>query len=58
MAKVLHCKQIGPDAHCEFEAYGETNEDILKQVAKHAASVHGLKEILDELDQRVMANIH
>ena len=57
MAKVLRCKQIGPDAHCEFEARGETDEDILKQVAEHATSVHGLKEIPDELVQKALANI-
>ena len=57
MAKVLRCKQIGPDAHCAFEAHGETNEDILQQVAEHAATVHGLTEIPDELVQKVIANI-
>ncbi len=57
MAKVLRCKQIGPDAHCEFEARGETNEDILKQVAEHAGKVHGYTEIPDALVQQALANI-
>ena len=57
MAKVLRCEQIGPDIHCEFEAHGETDEDILKQVAEHAATVHGLTEIPDELVQKALANI-
>ena len=57
MVKVLRCKQIGPDAHCQFEARGETNEDILKQVAEHATMVHGYTEIPDELVQQALANI-
>ena len=57
MAKVLRCKDIGPDANCQFEARGDTNEEILQQVAEHATSVHGLSEVPDELVQSALANI-
>lgn len=57
MAKVLRCAHIGPDTNCQFEATGDTNEEILQQVAKHAAEVHGLKEVPDELVQKALSNI-
>ena len=57
MAKVLRCKHIGPDANCQFEARGKTNDEILEQVAKHAKEVHGINEVSDDLVQKALANI-
>ena len=57
MAKVLRCKHIGPDLNCQFAARGETEDEILQQVAKHAMEVHEFKEIPDELVQAALANI-
>ena len=57
MAKVLRCKHIGPDANCQFVARGETEKEILQQVADHATTVHGLTEIPDELVESALANI-
>ena len=57
MAKVLRCKHIGPDANCQFVAHGDTQEEILQQVAEHANTVHGITEVPDELVQNVLANI-
>ena len=57
MAKILRCKHIGPDANCQFVAQGETEEEILQQVAEHATTVHGLTEISDDLIQSALANI-
>lgn len=57
MAKVLRCKHIGPDANCQFVARGETEEEILDQVAVHAKSAHGLSEVPSELVNAALANI-
>ena len=57
MAKVLRCKHIGPDLNCQFEAHGNTEDEILQQVAKHAMEVHNFEEIPDELVQAALANI-
>ncbi len=57
MVKMLRCKHIGPDANCQFVAQGETNEEILLQVAEHAKSVHGMSEVSQELIQTALANI-
>lgn len=57
MAKLLRCKHIGPDKSCQFTARGETEEEILGQVAQHARSAHGIDEVPDELVDRALANI-
>ena len=57
MAKVLRCKHIGPDTSCQFEARGETEDEILQQVAKHAASEHGITEVTPELVHKARENM-
>lgn len=57
MSKVLECSQVDPSSGCKFVARGETEKDILKQVAVHAKE-HGIREFTPELVQRVKANIH
>jgi predicted small metal-binding protein len=41
MSKQLACKDFGHS--CAFVAKGETVEDILPQVAKHATEVHKMQ---------------
>jgi predicted small metal-binding protein len=57
MAKVLRCRHIGPDKHCLFEAHGETEDEILTQVAAHAKDVHGIEEVTEEIVQAALAKI-
>lgn len=57
MAKLLRCKHIGPDEGCQFTARGETEEEILSQVAEHARAAHGIEEVPEELIDRALANI-
>ena len=55
MAKVLRCSDIGMD--CDFVARAETDEEILKKVAEHAATAHDMKEIPEEVLAKVRAAI-
>ncbi|MFQ5817619.1 MAG: DUF1059 domain-containing protein [Terriglobia bacterium] len=55
MAKLLCCREVGVD--CDFEARGETEEEILKKVAAHAQAVHNMKEIPEDLLKKVRATI-
>ena len=55
MAKVLRCRDVGTD--CDFEARGETEEEIMEQAAKHAKESHGLDEIPQEMAEKVQAAI-
>ncbi|MEP6714030.1 MAG: DUF1059 domain-containing protein [Terriglobia bacterium] len=55
MAKTLSCRDVGVD--CDFQASGETTEEVLKQTAEHAKSAHGFDSIPPELAAKVQAAI-
>ena len=52
MEKLLRCRDLGMD--CDFEACGETPEEVLKTAIDHARAIHGLKDIpeKDRIRQR------
>jgi predicted small metal-binding protein len=43
MRRVLRCNDLNPG--CTFEAWGYTDEDVLKKVTEHAMSVHKMNKI-------------
>ncbi len=51
MAKVISCRDLGVD--CDFVVRGETEEELLEKCAVHANKDHGMKEIPQELVDRV-----
>lgn len=55
MSKVVSCREVGVD--CDFEARGETEQEILQKCAEHAKSAHGMDEIPPELAAKVRASI-
>ena len=55
MAKVLRCREVGVD--CDFEARGESEEEILQKCAEHAKSAHGMDEIPPDLAVKVRGAI-
>ena len=55
MAKVLRCRDVGFD--CDGVIRAETEEEILKKAAEHAQTVHNLKEITEEVVEKVRAAI-
>ncbi len=55
MAKEMRCGDMGMD--CDFVARTESTEDFMQQVAAHAAEVHGITEIDDELAAKVQSLI-
>ncbi|HXG91989.1 MAG TPA: DUF1059 domain-containing protein [Blastocatellia bacterium] len=55
MAKVVRCREVGVD--CDFEARGETVEEVMQQCAAHAQTDHGMSEIPEELGAKVLAAI-
>jgi len=42
---------------CDYVARAETEEEILKMVAEHAQAVHNMKEIPEEVAEKVRAAI-
>jgi len=42
---------------CDGVVTGETEDEVLQAAAQHAASVHGMTELPDEVVQKVRAGI-
>ena len=55
MAKLLRCQDVFPG--CSAEVRADTDEDILRQAAQHAASAHGVKQLDDATVQTIKAQI-
>ncbi|HUF36003.1 MAG TPA: DUF1059 domain-containing protein [Gemmatimonadales bacterium] len=55
MTKQLRCRDVGMD--CEFEARGNSEEEVLQQASAHARSVHQITEMTPELANKVRAAI-
>lgn len=53
--KNISCADIMPG--CDFKAEAETDQELLSQVAKHAADAHGVKDITPDLLEKVKATI-
>jgi predicted small metal-binding protein len=54
-SKHFACAEIVPD--CPFSATAATEEELLKQVAAHAAHDHGITDLTPELAAKVKAAI-
>ena len=55
MAKVISCRDVGVD--CDFEARGETEQEVLQKCAEHAKNAHGMEGIPPELATKVRGAI-
>jgi len=42
MAKTMACQDVGID--CSYVAHGETEEELMADITKHAKKVHGYTE--------------
>lgn len=51
MAKVMNCRQVGND--CDFEARGETEQEVIRKCAEHSKSAHGMSEMSREMMDKV-----
>jgi len=55
MPKTMKCRDVGPD--CDYVARGESEEEIMKQVAAHARDAHGMNEVPPELAEKARSAI-
>lgn len=55
MAKHFGCGDVVQG--CKFTVTAENEQDILQQVARHAAAAHGITEVTPELLAKVKASI-
>lgn len=51
MTKVVRCRDVGFD--CDGVVRAETEEEVLKQVAAHARTVHNLETVSAEVVAKV-----
>jgi predicted small metal-binding protein len=56
VSKVFYCNDLVPG--CKFEAHGDSEEEILAEVADHIAAVHNMTHISDAILAMVRAAIH
>ena len=56
MAKAVRCREVGVD--CDFEARGETEQEVLDKCAEHGRTAHGMQVLPPELVEKVRAVIH
>ncbi len=54
--KVLRCRDVGFD--CEGVIRAETEDEILRQAAEHAKTVHNLNEISAQVVEKIRSVIH
>ncbi len=55
MGKRIRCADVGPD--CDFEAWAETEEELMEMVVLHAKQAHGMEEIPPEMVEQVRSAI-
>ena len=55
MAKIVRCRQLGVD--CDFEARGETEQEVVDKAAEHGRAAHGIQELTAELLMLVLGSI-
>lgn len=55
MSKVVRCRDVGVD--CDFEARGDTVQEVIKKCEEHARSKHGIQELSANLTAKVKAAI-
>lgn len=55
MAKELRCRDVGLD--CDYQARGNSEDEVLRQASEHARSVHQIQEMPPELAAKVKAAI-
>ena len=55
MAKLLRCHDVFPG--CSAEVRADTDDDVLRQAAQHAASAHGVKQLDDATVESIKAQI-
>jgi predicted small metal-binding protein len=53
--KVLRCRDVGFD--CDSVIRAETEEEILRQAAEHAKTVHNLSQISEQAVEKIRAVI-
>ena len=55
MAKTLRCRDVGPD--CDFVVRADDEDEVMRQVAEHARTAHGIDPVPPDLAARARSQI-
>jgi len=55
MPLTLACRDAGAD--CDFVVRGETEEELFRNALEHGKTFHGMKEIPEDLQERMRSLI-
>lgn len=53
--KAINCRDVGVD--CDFEAVGETVDEVMRKCVEHGKEAHGMQDIPPDLASKVQAAI-
>jgi predicted small metal-binding protein len=53
--KVFKCRDVGVD--CDWQIKSNDENEILRKAEEHGRQAHGMKEISDEMKQKVRSSI-
>lgn len=56
MAKAMRCGDVVPG--CDFVARGNSEDEVMQQVAEHARTAHGLDPVPQDVAAQARAAIH
>jgi predicted small metal-binding protein len=48
--KAINCRDVGVD--CDYEARGNTPEEMMQKLTEHARSVHNMREVPPDLQTK------
>jgi predicted small metal-binding protein len=48
--KAIKCRDVGVD--CDYEARGNTTEEVMQKLSEHARSEHSMREISPDLQAK------
>ena len=52
----FHCSDVG-DPKCSWKASGRSEEELMPQIEQHGRDAHNIKNIDDNMRQRIRSNI-
>jgi predicted small metal-binding protein len=57
MSKEFSCRDAG-NMNCDFQARGETTDDVMKQATAHVRSAHNYEQVPPEMASKIRGAIH
>lgn len=55
MGREFRCADAGME--CDYVARGQTDDEVMQNVASHASEVHNIREVPDDLAQQIRGKI-